>query len=108
MTETPEEIAEDTCQICGKGWREHQDLTNRGIINHEFSRNGELTPVDRSPKKKQQKSPNEVMVVPGVDLLVRRLLVEKGVLSEADLADAGAIGYRPPADPSGGPEDTTQ
>lgn len=81
------------CKICGKNPDEHKELENLKILNHQFSNDGELNPTDRSPQKPEKKN-SEVMVLPGADLLLRKLLVEKGVLSDSDFSDAGAIGWQ--------------
>lgn len=88
---------EPLCPICGKNETEHRELEAQRILNHQFSRNGELNPTDRSPKAPQKRE-SEIMVLPGADLLLRKLLVEKGVLSESDFSDAGAIGWQRGAD----------
>lgn len=82
---------EPTCPICGKTREEHLQLEAQRILNHQFTADGSLLPVDRSPKGKSDRR-REVMVVPGADVTLRAALIRKGILDEADLADLGAIG----------------
>lgn len=95
---------EERCSICGKNREQHQELETQRVIHHQFSSNGELLEIDRTPKNKSQQ---EVMVVPGADILLRRLLLEKGVLSESDFLDSGAAGVGLVGDrPTGPPSET--
>jgi len=87
---------EELCRLCGKDPNEHIKLVNEGVINHHFSYDGSVTQVERGQKARVKRQ--EVMVVPGVDIALRQLLIEKGVLSESDFVDAGAITGLPPRD----------
>lgn len=89
-------MIEDLCKICGKDVDRHRDLESDGIINHKFSRDGALETLERAGKKTDRRQ--EVMVVPGADLTLRKLLIEKGILSEQDFIDAGALGSGPRRD----------
>lgn len=90
MIMTTTEVEE--CRLCGKDREEHLKLEAQHIINHQFSETGDVVPTDRSPKKKSKET-REVMVLPSADILLRSLLVAKGILSESDLEDLGAAGY---------------
>lgn len=91
MTEPPA-----TCPICGKDQETHRMLEQQGILNHQFSSDGSLVPVDHKPKSAARR--NEVLVVPGVDIALRNLLIRKGILSDSDFVDSGAFGSVPGGD----------
>lgn len=81
------------CGLCGRQEDEHRVLEQQKLLNHRYSESGDLVQVERGPARQSKpKPPREVMVVPAVDLLLRQLLVRKGIISEADLADLGAVG----------------
>lgn len=71
----------DKCLVCGRSEREHQ------FLNHLFSDDGQLT-----PKKEQRQAPRGS--APAIDVVLRYLLLKKGIITgeellvqEADLLD---------------------
>lgn len=85
------------CGLCSRGEGEHAALEELGQINHRFSENGNLEQIDRSTPKKQ---PRAVPTVVGAyDMELRRILLDKGIISHEDFTalrnpGAGASGDR--------------
>lgn len=90
------EANEIKCRVCGQGELEHQDLEARKMIHHKFSTTGSLERIEEPTRRARPRQ--EVMVVPGVDITLRTVLIQKGILSESDFIDAGAYGGLPGAD----------
>ena len=100
---------EPTCLLCEKTQSEHRRLEELKVLNHRFTEIGKLEEIDRSPKTKtDQPKVREVLVVPSADLLVRSLLIAKGVLSESDFEAAGAFGTGSNQDLSNRTEETPE
>lgn len=69
----------ETCSICGKDKDSHAEL------NHEFNTSGQLIPKAKpAPKKTQQV--RQATVIGAWDLELRQVLVNKGIITNADLA----------------------
>lgn len=64
--------ATDLCAICGV-------LRSRHDSNHKFSENGELEVVEPT-------RPRRSAAVSGIDIPLRLLLIDKGVITAEDLA----------------------
>lgn len=94
-------MGSEGCRVCEVPEDEHRQLESRGVIHHKYSITGEIEKIERQPVKRKVAA-NEVMVVPGVDITLRQLLVEKGLLTEEELDLAGAIGYQSGGDRSPG------
>jgi hypothetical protein len=87
----------DRCGVCSRGNQEHIELEERGEINHKYSENGDLVRIDRSTPRKQQNRPTAV--IGAIDIDLRRILLKKGIITNADFAalydpGAGASGDR--------------
>lgn len=69
-------LMDDACSICGGSKDEHEDM------NHEFNLNNELITKDKSPRQQRQR------VVPTVvgayDIELRRILLDKGIITNED------------------------
>jgi hypothetical protein len=86
------------CALCSRGSEEHKELEERGEINHRFSESGNLEQIDRSTPRKQQARPTAA-VIGAIDIDLRRILLKKGIITNADFAalydpGAGASGDR--------------
>lgn len=76
---------DDRCGICDSDEPEQHQLDEaNGVIHHRWSIAGDLVPVDRRPQKQRQQPP--ITVIRSVDTSLRRLLMEKGVLTDEDIA----------------------
>lgn len=70
------EPRDEICSICGGCKDDHE------ILNHEFNLNNQLIPKDRSTPKRQ---PAGIpMVVGAIDIDLRRILLEKGIINNED------------------------
>jgi hypothetical protein len=91
--------AGDVCQLagCGKSRAKHHDLEASGVVNHEFSSDGQLVAIERDkpkgrPRGNAQRSSGRVTVgTAGGDPVLRYLLVNKGILSVAELEEAETL-----------------
>jgi hypothetical protein len=95
------------CQICGiVGKTAHTEAEEAGIRNHKFSENGELVTTDRRPKAVAQTQAPTV-IIRTVDTSLRRLLFQKGVLDDADLASLFNFDLGSARDREAGPAEGT-
>ena len=82
---------DEVCSICGGSEDEH------GSLHHEFNLNNQLIPRSREVKRpKVERIPT---VVGAIDLELRHILLEKGIITNEDFAalrnpGAGAAGDR--------------
>lgn len=89
----------DYCAVCGSdNEATHRSKEELGILNHRWSPTGELVKAEKRPKSSPPSRP-QIMVVGAVDVNLRQLLHEKGILTDEDLAalldpGAGATGDR--------------
>jgi hypothetical protein len=74
-------MIERACLICGETDRDRH--TDR---NHQFSEDGELRPVDRSTPRRQNNPQPTVIVAGAIDMPLRKLLLDKGLLTSEDFA----------------------
>lgn len=83
----------DPCHICRTLRGVHAVWENSGQIQHVFSEHGELVQVD--PDTVGQQSPSDasasprILIAPQPDLALRKLLLTKGILTQADLDTLG-------------------
>lgn len=83
---------DDPCKVCGVPLVEHTVKETVGEIMHRHSKDGQLVRVSRDKGTEQTPSSEShgrqinIVVSPAPDLALRRLLVELGVLTEAQLA----------------------
>jgi hypothetical protein len=70
------------CAFCGVSEGPHRAAEARGAVNHKFSLDGRLAGVERKPDPKPDR------VVASADPVVRLLLIEKGIFTYEDLAEA--------------------
>lgn len=77
----------DGCGICGEDDEsKHRAAEQLGSLNHQWSTTGALIPVQRNGSTRPPRPQQPIMVVGALDLALRRLLVDKGILTDADLA----------------------
>lgn len=69
-----------SCLVCGT------DRDDHGPMNHQFSEDGELRPVDRSTPRRQKNPQPTVIVAGAIDMPLRKLLLDKGILTSEDFA----------------------
>jgi hypothetical protein len=72
------------CLLCGKNELPHAQAEARGEINHRWTDTGKLIPVDPKSRRKSPQSP--ILVVGAVDTGLRKLLLDKGLLTHEDFA----------------------
>lgn len=71
-------MSEEPCSICGGDKDEHE------VLNHEWNLYNQLIPRDR--KKPTPRGQQPILVVGAIDTGLRRLLLEKGILTNEDFA----------------------
>jgi hypothetical protein len=77
-------MSEAPCSICGSP-KEHHDR-----MNHEYNLHNQLiTRSNTSPKATAQQP---ILVVGAIDTGLRRLLLEKGILTNEDFATLFSVG----------------
>jgi hypothetical protein len=77
----------ERCWVCGSDDRpRHDELVANYVIHHRWSPNGDLVraerPLPASPKQPRQ----QIMVVGAVDTTLRKILMDKGIISDQDFA----------------------
>lgn len=78
-------MSEPICYICGGiGRGPHSQKEQSGEVNHKFSENGDLVPVQRGSA--QRPSNPQVIVAGAIDAPLRRLLIKKGILTDEDFS----------------------
>lgn len=81
---------EDACSICGGSKDEHEAL------NHEFNLHNQLIPKERSKPRPQ---PRQIpTVIGGIDIELRRVLLEKGIITNEDFTSLRHPGAGAPGD----------
>jgi hypothetical protein len=84
----------EPCSICGGSKDEHE------ILNHEFNLHNQLIPKVRpTPKQQVQRVPT---VIGGIDLELRHILLEKGIINNADFTALRNPGGSTPGDREAG------
>jgi hypothetical protein len=87
----------DVCKVagCGIERREHTVAEREERLNHEFSSDGRLVVVDRSPRGREkgnvQRSSGRVPASAPGDPILRYLLVQKGLVTTDELDEAERI-----------------
>ena len=77
-------MTDDRCAVCGTEETPHREAEAAGKIRHRFSVDGKLEAVRSEPQRRQGQIP--IMVVGAVDVNLRQLLHQKGILTDEDLA----------------------
>lgn len=75
---------EEPCSICGGTEDEHD------VLNHEYNLHNQLIPKNR--KKSTPRGQQPILVVGAIDTGLRRLLLEKGILTNEDFATLFSAG----------------
>lgn len=91
----------DQCLVCGIYKPEHDKAEFLRTVNHRFSNDGALEALPKPPPGKKSPSRPQIMVVGAVDVALRQLLVDKGILTHEDLATL----LDPGTGTAGNPED---
>lgn len=73
------------CGICGLLRGEHDDREALGTTNHEFNEAGDLIPKDRAKAQRPQ-TQSFPRVIGVYDLELRKILLDKGIISNEDFA----------------------
>jgi len=73
----------DPCLICGLDEREHKAQEAAGKIRHAWTNTGELV-VSQAKLSAQPRRQPQVVIANGVDLQLRRILMDKGIISNED------------------------
>lgn len=81
---------DEACTICGGTKDEHEEL------NHEFNLNNQLIPKQRTASRPQSRAP--IMVVGAIDTQLRKILLDKGILTNEDFAPVRNSGSGPDGD----------
>ena len=74
------------CRVCGVGEELHRKAETTRNIQHQFSVDGQLRVVDPLSTEKKPPQRPQIMVVGAVDVALRQLLRDKGILTDEDLA----------------------
>lgn len=75
----------DGCRVCGSQDEQlHRTKEQDGILNHQWSTTGELIRVAKTPPSRARQTP--ILVVGGIDTGLRKLLLDKGILTHEDFA----------------------
>lgn len=93
-----EQTAQAPCGRCGMPRLPHQIARERGEVNHEWTAEPPPSPVERLKDKVAAEVEEHltaeatrprvfITVIPTPDLVLRRFLVEKGILTEGDLRE---------------------
>lgn len=75
---------EEPCSICGAPKDDH------GGMNHEFNLHNQLIP--KSPTRPTPRAQQPIFVVGAIDTSLRKLLLDKGIISHEDLASLFSAG----------------
>jgi hypothetical protein len=70
----------ETCGLCGKDRDSHDEL------NHEFNTNGQLIPKAKPSPSNRPQQVRSATVIGAWDLELRQVLVNKGIITNEDLA----------------------
>lgn len=81
------------CAVCHAEETLHRAAEAAGKLNHRFSHNGELYPVEKIPR---QAPPARAIIANAVDMQLRELLISKGILTYED------FGWSPVHSPGSG------
>lgn len=73
-------MASDGCMVCSKDREGHRQAEAAGEVNHEFSETGQLVPLKKPERTVQTQT------LP-FDPVLRLLLVEKGLVTGAELEE---------------------
>lgn len=90
MTSDP--LVNEPCTICGNAEDEHD------AMNHQYNLNHELITKVRSTPAKQRRQTNQIMVVGAMDTDLRRILLDKGIITGEDFAALRDPGTGPAGD----------
>lgn len=74
--------ASEGCSICGTAEGPHRQGEASGQVNHQYSTDGQLRPVEHKAEPKPDR------VVASADPVVRLLLIEKGIFTYDELTAA--------------------
>ncbi len=80
MTET------EGCRVCGVSEIPHRAAEMTGDTKHQFSTDGSLKAVDPQSRARQQRQSQPILVVGAIDTGLRKLLLDKGILTNEDFA----------------------
>lgn len=93
----------ERCGICGSDDRPyHDELVANKVLHHKWSVDGNLEAVHPTPPAKRQPPKNQIMVVGAIDISLRKLLHDKGIISDEDFAALCNPGTRPAGDREAG------
>lgn len=73
----------DPCLICGVGEHQHKAQETAGDIRHAWTNTGELVVSQARLGPAPRRQP-QVVIANGVDLQLRRILMDKGIISNED------------------------
>lgn len=72
----------DECAHCSLTRDQHKAAESAGEVNHVFSTDGSLTQVMPKTSKTEPRGGQNVVIAPAPDLMLRKLLVELGVITQ--------------------------
>lgn len=91
----------ETCSICGKDKDSHAEL------NHEFNTNGQLIPKAKPVPSNKPQQVRSATVIGAWDLELRQVLVNKGIITNEDLASLRNPNPGPTGDREAGQGEST-
>lgn len=72
----------DECAHCSLTRDQHKTAESAGRVNHMFSVDGSLAPVERTPPQAPQGGAPQIIVAPAPDIMLRKMLLELGVITQ--------------------------